>query len=481
MDVWIYYQNARGLRTKIDDLFLASCDCGFDIIVLTETGLNDSINSEQLSGPEFNVYRCDRNLCNSSKSSFGGVLIAIAAKHVSYFIVTLSGSAIEQVCVAASIRGTKISMCAVYIPPDRSRDVAAFDQHVASVREICDKVSPNEVVLVCGDYNQPRLSWVRNDNEVACCSTSVYTPASLSLIDGMDFLNLRQQNLIQNHLGRILDLVFTNTAYDSIMINESSAPLLRVDSHHPPLVISVSLPFPSDNAPTNIDRNVPRPLNYKKLDFDELSDYLSNTDWNLVLNSDRVDNIAEKFCSYICQWLTLNVPISQRPVSPAWSSADLRRLKRTRNACQRRLRHHRTMESVSAFRSSSNAYQSAASDEEVERAIGDVPTDIVDLDMFEITQSMVLAATNKLKNTFSPGPDVWGCFSWYGVGLLYWVEKIMDQYLYAQTLRDVMLLHTDWKMPLKWQFMQDNDPKHTDKTVKKWFHDNKVDVMDVYT
>lgn len=72
---------------------------------------------------------------------------------------------------------------------------------------------------------------------------------------------------------------------------------------------------------------------------------------------------------------------------------------------------------------------------------------------------------------------VWGCFSWYGVGPLFWIKKIMDQYLYAEILENVMLPHADWEMPLKWQFMQDNDPKHTARTVKKWFEDHKIDVM----
>ncbi|XP_055633465.1 uncharacterized protein K02A2.6-like [Toxorhynchites rutilus septentrionalis] len=72
---------------------------------------------------------------------------------------------------------------------------------------------------------------------------------------------------------------------------------------------------------------------------------------------------------------------------------------------------------------------------------------------------------------------VWRCFSWYGIGPLYWVDKIMNQYLYAQILRDVMLRHAEWEMPLKWKFMQDGYPKHSAKTVKKWFQDNKVNVM----
>ena len=76
--VYAYYQNVRGLRTKVDDLFLAANDCNYDIIMLTETGLDGCIDSLQLFGSGFNVYRCDRSSIKSQKSSFGGVLIAVA-------------------------------------------------------------------------------------------------------------------------------------------------------------------------------------------------------------------------------------------------------------------------------------------------------------------------------------------------------------------------------------------------------------------
>ena len=90
-DIWIYYQNVRGLRTKIDDLFLATTDCNYDVVIMTETGLDDRIYSQQLFSPSYIAYRCDRSPANSSKSRFGGVLIAIAQQYASRVVHTVNG------------------------------------------------------------------------------------------------------------------------------------------------------------------------------------------------------------------------------------------------------------------------------------------------------------------------------------------------------------------------------------------------------
>ncbi|XP_058821303.1 uncharacterized protein LOC131683387 [Topomyia yanbarensis] len=56
----VYYQNVRGLRTKIENLYLAALDGDYDIYVLTETWIDDRITSMQLFGNSYPVYHSDR-------------------------------------------------------------------------------------------------------------------------------------------------------------------------------------------------------------------------------------------------------------------------------------------------------------------------------------------------------------------------------------------------------------------------------------
>ena len=63
-------------------------------------------------------------------------------------------------------------------------------------------------------------------------------PASHTLLDGFELLGLGQRNLVHNLLGRTLDLVFCPFECE-VEVDRCLVPLLPVDSHHPPLVISL--------------------------------------------------------------------------------------------------------------------------------------------------------------------------------------------------------------------------------------------------
>lgn len=353
-NIWIYYQNVRSLRTKIDDLFLAVINCNYHVIIMTETGLDTCITSQQLFGVGFNVFRCDRSPLNSNKSRFGGVLIAVSHRYTSRAVHTISGQTLEQICVLSTIKGRRIFMCCTYIPPDKSHDMGVINSYISSINEICEKCMPGDVVLICGDFNQPRMRWCLIDNAIQCDCTQLPTSSS-TLLDGMDYLCLNQRNLIRNSLNRILDLVFCSS--DCLAdVNNCTVPLLPVDSHHPPL--EISLPMQTVRRDSIVsERQNERPLNFRKINFAALSEYLLTVDWNTIFNSNDVNEMAENFCSILNEWLFSNVPRARPLVSPAWSNSRLIALKRVRNACQRKLRHHRTLENKRRFQQASNAYR----------------------------------------------------------------------------------------------------------------------------
>lgn len=49
--------------------------------------------------------------------------------------------------------------------------------------------------------------------------------------------------------------------------------------------------------------------------------------------------------------------------------------------------------------------------------------------------------------------------------------------MYRDILRDVMLPYVEEKMPLRFKFQQDNDPKHSSKVLKQVFNDEQIPVL----
>lgn len=273
-NLWLYYQNVRGLKTKIDELFVSVCECNFDIIFMTETGLDENINSLQLFGPDYNVFRCDRSPQNSTKTTFGGVLIAVTSNYRSITIRPANGKHLEQVCVVIEAHGKKIFLCNIYIAPDCSRNTDVYDAHLASVRELCDTASDDDIIVVYGDYNQPHIAWDQRHDGLLLLDSSLTTAATAALVDGIDSLCLRQCNLVENYRNRILDLVFCFPE-TKIIINEATMPLLSIDSHHPPLVMSIPTERKIPNQEVATTTNDPN-LNHAKINFVEMNDFLKN-------------------------------------------------------------------------------------------------------------------------------------------------------------------------------------------------------------
>ena len=74
--------------------------------------------------------------------------------------------------------------------------------------------------------------------------------------------------------------------------------------------------------------------------------------------------------------------------------------------------------------------------------------------------------------------NVWGCFAAHGVGNIYLVEGRLNKHQFKDILINQMLPSAQRLFDLEnWHYQQDNDPKHTAKTVKSWFRRNNVPLL----
>ena len=97
-------------------LFNILIKCNYDVIALSETWLNSSINDGELFQSDFTVYRCDRNSLSSVYLRFGGVLISVRRTHYpSEQILVPNSESLEIVFVKIKLC-VYLFICCLYVP-----------------------------------------------------------------------------------------------------------------------------------------------------------------------------------------------------------------------------------------------------------------------------------------------------------------------------------------------------------------------------
>lgn len=78
MNLHVYYQNCRGLRSKLPEFRTGVLAGDYDIICITETNLlNHILDSELCDLGRYSVFRRDRATSASTKKDGGGVLLMV--------------------------------------------------------------------------------------------------------------------------------------------------------------------------------------------------------------------------------------------------------------------------------------------------------------------------------------------------------------------------------------------------------------------
>lgn len=129
----LYYQNVRGLRTKLRDFYITSSYCTADVLCISESWLNDTISDGNVVCDMYKIFRKDRDLTTSIKLRGGGVFIAVK-NHISADILPVQHEEVEHIFVKLKYNSETIVICCVYLPP--LSPWTLYEKHLNDLRTI---------------------------------------------------------------------------------------------------------------------------------------------------------------------------------------------------------------------------------------------------------------------------------------------------------------------------------------------------------
>ena len=327
----IYYQNVRGLRTKLSDLrqSIALLSHDPDIIIFTETWLNDSIADAELGLSNYCIYRKDRNAAVSDALRGGGVLIAVRDCLFSRPL-NISIDNIEHCFVVFQLRHKHVIVGSVYLPPDS--DLSIYESHCLAIDEALSRM-PESSIIIVGDYNLPNIHWSAVGNTLVYYQTGPSRMIAQANVIAQYFneFNFRQYNNVVNSNGNCLDLVFSNL--NDVCVHISLDPLIDIDKFHPPLLLSLPIAACPPPKSCTLWRS-----NFRKANYVAINDYLSGIAWDEKLEGLSVDDALELVYSHLYTAVDFFVPVYavSKSLYPTWFSRELIAVAKSKRRAHRR-------------------------------------------------------------------------------------------------------------------------------------------------
>lgn len=200
------------------------------------------------------------------------------------------------------------------------------------MRSIVERARPIDDIIVVGDFNLPRLTWIPSLNGFLFPDPdhSQFHACARDLLDGYGAGTLQQINHVRNEDGRCLDLCFVSSRDTALAITAAAVPLAKIVARHPALVVSIEgrhcTEYRNETATVG--------YNFKRADYDGMSVALRGIAWDSVLDSVDVDSAVDSFTSVLRRLIEQFVPKIRKKVSHhlPWQSQELRQLKTQKRA-----------------------------------------------------------------------------------------------------------------------------------------------------
>ena len=253
--------NVRSICSKKLDLFAYVTAHPYDIIAITETFLDPSINDSEFAPHFYSVFRRDRNRHG------GGVMILVRDN-----IPVSRRFDLETKCeilwLQIAVPSHRSFLLGVYYrPPGNS--VEALEHLNNSLMSLS---SCNLPLVLCGDFNVPNIDWVP-------VAPTFYTRPAELLCAIIADNSLTQLVDCPTRDHNLLDLVLTNNDCVSLVNVTDNLP----STDHCAIEFSLSVGIP-------VQSHCQRTLyNYKKADFDAFREVLSHIPWDIVNDGDDIE------------------------------------------------------------------------------------------------------------------------------------------------------------------------------------------------
>ena len=331
----VAYQNVQGLipfpelhnknptlnHTKMSELHKFAYKDSPDVLVLNETWLKPSIHDNEILSPNaYKIFRRDRspkshpfdpNHPKKFRKNGGGVLIAVKTD------LQVSSKLIKLNCLAEVLsielkfpNNTKICISTVYrVSKLKAQNYEALDLYFTTLI----KTKKYSKLYIVGDFNFPDLT---PTNWETGLTDSLLEQSFITLFSNLDLTQCIKE---PTHIkGNTLDLLLTNNTHslsDILVKPEQSI----CDSDH--FLITFSI-----NSITKRKKSAKRKIpNFKKANWDELNNELSDINWTSLLSSHNIETCWSIFKSKLNEICDKHIPklTIKSDFQPPWFDSEV--------------------------------------------------------------------------------------------------------------------------------------------------------------
>lgn len=306
----VLYANARSIVNKTDKLCLEIESRSHDIVVLTETHLDDSILDSEIFPANFIVFR---NYRRHLGRYGGGVLIAVRN--------TLKAHRRDDIACQSELlfadiflkHNKKITIGVFYRPPNG--DLVPLED----LQRVLGEISSTDLILF-GDFNLSEIDW---NNTISLRDSPLYNLLMAIVYDNF----LTQMVNLPTRSQNILDLILT-TSTDYVQDLHVGEPF----SDHNQITFNINC------APYEERKPQKQYYSFKNAEWNNLKDLLLHIPWHCAPADDNIENSWITWKDFLLTAADDCIPRvnARKKLDTPWISKELIRLCRKKKAAYRK-------------------------------------------------------------------------------------------------------------------------------------------------